>query len=121
MNAARRFEALIVEHGAMVARICSSYESDPEWLELAQAIPPGLARAAVVPRRVVAAHVRRLHRAVPGRFARRRARSRAGEHRLDESAAVAPGPLLDAQAIAADQRELLPRAVRRLPIAYGAA
>ena len=37
MNAARRFEALIVEHGAMVARICASYERDPELArELAQ-------------------------------------------------------------------------------------
>lgn len=48
MRAARRFEALIDGHHAMVARICASYERDPElarelvqevWLAVWRSLP----------------------------------------------------------------------------------
>ncbi len=82
MNAARRFEALIVEHGAMVARICASYERDPELArELGQDVFLAVWRALPSFRgESSTADVRRPDRAVPGRLARRRARPRTGGH-----------------------------------------
>ena len=120
MNAARRFEALIVEHGAMVTRICFSYESDPELArELAQDVFLAVWRALPSFRgesstRTFVARIAQF-RAISHVAAR--VRVPAGTS-LDDAAVIAPGPLPDAQAIAADQRERLLRAVRRLPIAY---
>jgi len=120
MNAARRFEALIVEHGAMVARICASYERDPElarelgqdvFLAVWRALPSF--RGESSPRTFVARIAQ--FRAVSHVAAR--VRVPAGTS-LDDAAVIAPGPLPDAQAIAANQRERLLEAVRRLPIAY---
>ena len=121
MNAARRFEALIVEHGAMVARICASYERDPELArELAQDVFLAVWRALPSfrgessPRTFVARIAQ--FRAVSHVAAR--VRRAAAAPSLDDAAVIAPGPLPDAQAIAANQRERLLEAVRRLPIAY---
>lgn len=120
MNAARRFEALIVEQGAMVARICASYESDPELArELAQDVFLAVWRALPSFRgesstRTFVARIAQF-RAVSHVAARVRLPARTD---LDDTAVIAPGPLPDAQAIAANQRERLLEAVRRLPIAY---
>jgi RNA polymerase sigma factor (sigma-70 family) len=120
MNAARRFEALIVEHGAMVARICASYERDPElarelgqdvFLAVWRALPSFRGESST---RTFVARIAQF-RAVSHVAAR--VRVPAGTS-LDDAAVIAPGPLPDAQAIAANQRERLLEAVRRLPIAY---
>ena len=120
MNAARRFEALIAEHGAMVARICASYERDPELArELAQDVFLAVWRALPSFRgesstRTFVARIAQF-RAVSHVAARVRVPASTD---LDDAAVIAPGPLPDAQAIAANQRERLLEAVRRLPIAY---
>lgn len=119
MIAARRFEALIAEHHAMVARICASHESDPElarelgqevWLAVWRALPAFRGEAS---ERTFVARIAQF-RAVSHVAAR--VRLPAGDA-LDP-ALPAPEPLPDGQVIAASQRARLLEAVRRLPIAY---
>jgi RNA polymerase sigma factor (sigma-70 family) len=119
MGHAREFDALIRDHGAMITRICASYERDPEIArELVQDVLFAIWRA--IPK----------HRGkgTLKTFAARIAQFRAISHvarqsRLPENEPVSED-LLDhaampeTEAINVDQRKWLIAAVRLLPITY---
>jgi RNA polymerase sigma-70 factor (ECF subfamily) len=115
-----RFTRLLGEFGPSLDRLAAAYEAEPaERDDLLQDISFALWRALPSFRgesstRTFVARIAQF-RAVSHVAAR--VRVPAGTS-LDDAAVIAPGPLPDAQAIAANQRERLLEAVRRLPIAY---
>jgi RNA polymerase sigma-70 factor (ECF subfamily) len=119
MRHRRDFDALVHEHQAMIGRICASYESDRELArELAQDVLFAIWRALPSHRgqSSVKTFVARItqFRAIShvARYARQPAHQAVDEELPDD------GLLPEVQAIAADERNRLLAAVRRLPPAY---
>ena len=126
---AAAFDALLAEHGGLLARVAATYERDPSYREeLLQEIALAVWRAwpsfrgECAPRTFLAriAH----HRAVShvARSARRRETQWPAEESVeqDERAATSdpadPSPSPEAAALAAERSEALFRAVRDLPL-----
>ena len=119
MRHRRDFDALVREHQAMIGRICASYESNRELArELAQEVLLAIWRALPSHRgqSSVKTFVARIaqFRAIShvAKYSRQPAHEPVDERLLDS------GVLPDVQVIAADERNRLLAAVRRLPPAY---
>ena len=119
MNRRRDLERLVREHQPMIGRICASYESDRELArDLAQDVLLAIWRA--LPAHRGASSIKTF----VARIAQFRAISHVARHskrphltEIDPTL-VDVQPLPDAQVIAADERNRLLMAVRRLPLAY---
>jgi RNA polymerase sigma factor (sigma-70 family) len=119
MGARKRFEDIIGEHQAMVARICAGHEADRDLArDLVQDVLVAVWKA------LPAFRGESSTKTFVARIAQFRAISHAVRGarlpdlaELDEEL-TAPGPAPDQQIIAADQRARLLTAVRRLPIVY---
>lgn len=119
MTHRKDFEALVREHGAMIGRICASYEHNRELArDLAQDVLFAVWRALPAHRgesslKTFVARIAQF-RAIShvARFSRMPVHQPMNENLLDD------GALPDVQAIAADERDRLVTAVRRLPLTY---
>ncbi len=119
MGKREKFERLVREHGRMISRICASYESNRELArDLVQDVLLALWRALPTYRGESSL------KTFVARIAQFRAISHASRHSklppLEEikESVHDPQALPEAQAIAADERNRLLAAVRRLPLTY---
>jgi RNA polymerase sigma factor (sigma-70 family) len=119
MRHARDFDSLIRDHGAMIGRICASYERDPEIArELVQDVLFAIWRALPTHRGAssLKTFVARIaqYRAIShvAKQSQRPGTEPLSEHLRDH------GAIPEAAAIAADQHQRLLTAVRLLPLTY---